>query len=99
MNLTIEMPFETYRGFVKKFDPSSTEFNLLAGGYVERRRGKGPSGVVVQITCDPEQAQSLRNQAVLTVPEAASVIADTLSVARSANRFYYGIDLMRCYEG
>jgi len=76
MNLTIEMPFEAYRGFGNKFDPSSVEFRLLPDGYVERRRRKGRSGVVVQITCETEQAQQLRNTAVHTCPEAASAIAD-----------------------
>ena len=82
MNLTIEMPFEAYRGFMNKFDPSSREFSLLASGYVERRRRhKGRSGVVVQITCETEQAQLLLNKAVHTCPEAASAIAAALSVA------------------
>jgi hypothetical protein len=80
MNLTIEMPFEAYRGFVNKFDASSVEFRLLASGYVERRRRKGLSGVVVQITCETEQAQLLLNKAVDTCPEAARAIADALSV-------------------
>jgi len=81
MNLTIEIPFEAYRGFMNQFDPSSTEFGLLAGGYVERRRSKGRSGVVVQITCETEQAQLLLNTAVHTCPEAATAIADALSVS------------------
>jgi hypothetical protein len=81
MNLTIEMPFDAYRGLVNKFDPSSVEFRLLADGYVERRRRKGRPGVVVQITCETEQAQLLLNNAVHTCPEAAIAIRDALSAA------------------
>ena len=80
MNLTIEMPFEAYRGFVNKFDASSVEFRLLAGGCVERRRRKGLSGVVVQIMCEADQARQLLNVAVHACPEAATAIADALSV-------------------
>ena len=80
MNLTIEMPFEAYRGFMKKFDPSSMESSLLADGYVERRRSKGRSGIIVQITCETKQAELLLNKAVHACPEAASAIADALSV-------------------
>jgi len=40
MNLTIEMPFAAYRGFVSTFDASSVEFRLLAGGYVENADAK-----------------------------------------------------------
>jgi len=82
MNLTIEMPFEVYRGFMNKFDPSSAEFRLLADGCVERRRRKGRSGVVVQINCETKQAQLLLNTAVHACPEAASAIANALSVPR-----------------
>jgi hypothetical protein len=84
MNLTIEMPFEAYRGFVNEFDPSSVEFGVLAGGCVERRRRKGPSGVVVQITCKTKEAQLLLNTAVHACPEAANAIAEALSVASRA---------------
>ena len=82
MNLTIEMPFEAYRGFVNQFEPSSTEFSVLADGYVERRRKKGRSGVVVQITCGPAQARLLLNTAERTCPEVATAIANALSVLR-----------------
>ena len=82
MNLTIEMPFEAYRDFVNQFDPSSMEFSLLADGYVERRRMKGRSGVLVQITCGPAQARLLLNTAARTCPEAATAIAHALSVVR-----------------
>ncbi len=81
MNLTIEMPFEAYRGLVNEFDPSSVEFSVLAGGYVERRRSKGRSGVVVQISCEPKQAQLLLNTAQHTCPDAAHSIAEALSGA------------------
>jgi hypothetical protein len=80
MNLTIEMPFEAYRGLVSEVDPSSVEFNVLAGGYVERRRRKGRSGLVVQITCERNEARLLLTTAVHTCPEAASAIAEALSV-------------------
>ena len=82
MNLTIEMPFEVYRGFVNKFNRSSAEYRLLADAYVERRRLKGRSGIVAQITCEKEQAQQLLNTAVHACPEAAVAIADALSVPR-----------------
>jgi hypothetical protein len=81
MNLTIEMPFEAYRGLLGQFDPSAMEFNVLAGGYLERRRRKGRSGLVVQITCGRREAQLLLSTAVHACPEAANAIADALSVA------------------
>jgi hypothetical protein len=65
---------------MKKFEPSSIEFNVLAGGYVERRRRQGRSGVVVQISCETEQAKLLLNKAVDTCPEAAIAIANALSL-------------------
>jgi len=81
MNLTIEMPFEAYRGLMTELDPGSMEFSVLAGGCVERRRSKGRSGVVVQITCETKEAQSLLNTAVHACPEAVKAIAEALSVA------------------
>ena len=81
MNLTIEMPFAAYRGFMNKFDPSSVEYGVLANGYVERRRSKARFGVVVQITCETHEAQLLLNTAVRACPEAAHAIAEALSVA------------------
>jgi hypothetical protein len=63
MNLTIEMPFEAYRGLVNQFDPTSVQFSLLAGGYVERRPGKGRFGVVVQVSCETKEARLLLNTA------------------------------------
>jgi hypothetical protein len=82
MNLTIEMPFEAYRGLMNEFDPSSMEFSVLARGCVERRRSKGRSGVVVQISCETNEAQLLLNTAVHACPEAAGAIANALSVPR-----------------
>ena len=83
MNLTIEIPFEAYRGLMNEFDPSSVEFSVLAGGYVERRRSKGGSGVVVQISCETKEARLLLNTAVQACPEAARAIADALGVPRT----------------
>ena len=80
MNLTIEMPFEAYRGLVTEFDPSSVQFSVLAGGYVERRPGKGRSGVVVQVTCETKKARLLLNTAAYVCPEAAKAIAEALSI-------------------
>jgi len=78
MNLTIEMPFEAYRGLMTH---RRVEFSVLAGGCVERRRSKGQSGVAVQITCETKEAQSLLNTAVYACPEAVNAIAEALSVA------------------
>jgi len=80
MNLTIEMPFEAYRGFVNQFDPTSVHFSLLADCCVERRPGRGRFGVVVQLTCEPKEARLLFSVAACTCPEAANAIADALSM-------------------
>jgi hypothetical protein len=85
MNLTIEMPFEAYRGLVSVYDPSSVEFGVLAAGCVERRRRKGRSGVVVQITCERNEARLLLTTAVHASPEAANAIAEALSVVSHAH--------------
>ena len=81
MQLTIEIPFEAYRRLVSETNSSSPEFGVLEDAYVERRQRRGRSGIVAQIQCDRNQAQSLLNTAVHASPEAAAAIVAALSIS------------------
>jgi hypothetical protein len=78
MKIMIEMSPEHYDGLLSKVSTQSLAYSVLKNGIVDSRPERGSVRRVIDILCDPIEAEVLLGVATELWPKAASEIKDSV---------------------
>ena len=78
MKIKIEMSPTNYDGLMYKVPADSLAYSLLKNGIVSYRSKDGTDGRIIDILCDPTEAEILLEAATELWPKAASEIKDSI---------------------
>jgi hypothetical protein len=73
--VNIVMPLPTYDGFVDRCGQASREYALLKNGLIQRRKKGDHYERVIEIRCDPVDADNLLSLAIKIYPSAVADIS------------------------
>jgi hypothetical protein len=85
LQVTIEMPFPVYDGFIDKCDESSPEYAILKNGLIVRRPKEDHFERIMEIRCDTEEADTLSALASKVYPDAVEYIARAIMAAMKSD--------------